>query len=109
MDSDNIGCFISILIYLYISFCIFMLARKTQEDNAWWAFVPVLNIILLLQIADKPVWWIFLFFIPVVNIFMAVLIWMGVAEVRGKPFWLGFLVLIPGVNLILMGYLVFSR
>lgn len=109
MDRDNLGCFIYILIYLYITLCIFMLARKTQEDNAWWAFVPVLNIILLLQIAEKPVWWVIGFFIPILNIFLSVLVWMGVAEVRGKPSWLGFLMLIPGVNLIVMGYLAFSR
>jgi len=109
MDSDHLGCFIYILIYLYISLCIFILARRTEEDNAWWAFVPLLNLLLLLQIADKPVWWIFLFFVPILNILMAVLVWMGVAEVRGKPSWLGILMVIPGVNLILMGYLAFSR
>jgi len=109
MDSSNLGCFLYILIYLYITLCIFILARRTEEENAWWAFVPVLNIILLLQVADKPAWWTVGFFIPILNIFLSVVVWMAVAEVRGKPSWLGILMLIPGVNLILIGYLAFSR
>ena len=109
MDHDNLGCFVGIVVYLYLTVCIFMIANKTETDNIWWAFIPFLNIILLIQIADKPIWWILGFFIPLVNIVVAVLVWMGVAEVRGKPSWLGFLTLIPGVNLVVIGYLAFSR
>jgi hypothetical protein len=106
---NGVGCFVGILFYLYFSGAVFMIANKTGTDNAWFAFVPILNIVLLIQIADKPIWWILLFFIPLVNIVMAALVWMGVAEARGKPSWLGLLMLVPGVNLILMGYLAFSR
>jgi len=109
MHTDSGGCFLYIVLYLYITLSIFFIANKTGTDNAWFAFIPILNILLLIQIADKPIWWILLCFIPLVNIVMAVLIWMGVAEARGKPAWLGLLMLIPGVNLVLMGYLAFSR
>ena len=49
------------------------------------------NIILILNIARKPLWWILLCFIPIVNIVVMVLVWMGVAEAvhdRGTV-WLG--------------------
>jgi hypothetical protein len=108
MHIDGPGCFIAIAVYLYITISVFMIANKTGSDNAWFAFVPILNLILLIQIADKPIWWVLLCFIPLVNIVMAVLIWMGVAEARGKPAWMGILMLIPGVNLIVVGYLAFS-
>ncbi len=47
-------------------------------------------------------------FIPLINIVLLLLIWMGVAEARGKPAWVGILMLVPGVNLIVVGYLAFS-
>jgi len=40
----------------------------------WAAIIPIYNIIVLLEIIGKPVWWIFLLIIPCVNIVFAV--WM---------------------------------
>lgn len=34
----------------------------------WAVLIPFYNIIVLLEIVGKPIWWIFLFLIPVVNI-----------------------------------------
>ena len=63
----------------------------------WAAIIPIYNLIVLLQIAGKPVWWFLLLFIPVVNIVIMVLIWMGVAKAFGKGtgFALGLLFLSP--------------
>src|ERR1700761_8666270 len=38
----------------------------------WAAIIPIYNIIVLLEIVGKPVWWIILFIIPCVNIIFAV-------------------------------------
>ena len=109
LEHDPGGWILGIAVYLYVSVCLYVLANKTGADNAWFAFIPILDLVLMLSIAGKPLWWIFLLFIPVVNIFIGILAWMGIAEARGKPFWLGMLLLIPGVNLIVIGYLAFSR
>src|SRR5437867_1608365 len=50
----------------------------------WAALIPIYNFIVLLQIAGKPVWWILLFLIPVVNIIVLILVWVGVAQAFGK-------------------------
>ena len=50
----------------------------------WAAIVPIYNIIVLLEIADKPLWWIILFFIPFVNVIMAILVGIAVAKNFGK-------------------------
>lgn len=50
----------------------------------WAAIIPIYNAIVLLQIAGKPIWWIILFFIPIVNIVMAVLVGIAVAKQFGK-------------------------
>jgi hypothetical protein len=38
----------------------------------WAAIIPIYNIIVLLEIIGKPIWWIFLFIIPCVNIVFAI-------------------------------------
>lgn len=38
----------------------------------WAAIIPIYNLIVLLEIVGKPVWWILLFLIPCVNIIFAV-------------------------------------
>jgi len=50
----------------------------------WAAIVPIYNIIVLLQIAGKPVWWIILFFIPIVSLIIAILTYVALAERFGK-------------------------
>jgi hypothetical protein len=50
----------------------------------WAAIIPIYNGIVLLEIAGKPLWWIVLFFIPCVNIIIAILVAMDVAKAFGK-------------------------
>ena len=38
--------------------------------KAWEAFIPVYNGIVLMQIINRPKWWILLLFIPVINLFL---------------------------------------
>jgi uncharacterized protein DUF5684 len=63
----------------------------------WAAIIPIYNLIVLLQIAGKPLWWILLMLIPVVNIVIAILIWVGIAKAFGKGtgFAIGLLLLSP--------------
>ena len=35
--------------------------------------------------SKKPVWWIILLIIPLVNIVIAIILWMAIAEARNKP------------------------
>ena len=94
--------------YVYISLALQTIAQKTNTANGWLAWIPIANIILMLTIAKKPIWWIILFFIPLVNLIMTIIVWMGIAEARSKPSWWGILLIIPVVNLIVPGYLAWS-
>jgi len=98
----GIGC------YVYISLALMTIANKTATPNAWMAWIPILNIILMLAIAKKPIWWIILFIVPLVNIVIMVLIWMAVAEARNKPSWWGVLMLVPVANLIVPALLAWT-
>jgi len=99
---------IGLAVYVYIALAVQTIAQKTNTENPWMAWIPIVNIVLLLNIAKKPVWWIILFLIPLVNIVIAILVWMGVAEARNKPNWWGILMIIPVANLIVPGYLAWS-
>jgi len=109
MTGFLIFCFITIVVmYVYMALALQTIATKTNTENAWLAWIPVVNIILMLNIAKKPIWWFILFLIPVVNIVIAILVWMGVAEARNKPNWWGILVIVPGIGIIVPGYLAWS-
>lgn len=95
--------------YVYLAICLMKIAGKTGTGNRWFAWIPILNMILMLQVAKKPVWWIILMLIPLVNIVIAIIVWMAVAEAVGKPNWLGILMIVPVANVIIPGYLAFSK
>lgn len=98
-----------IIIYVYFAICLMMIANKTSTANSWFAWIPILNVFLMLMIAKKPLWWFILLLIPLVNIVIGIIVWMAVAEARGKPSWVGILMIVPFVNLIIPGYLAFSN
>jgi len=95
-------------VYVYIGLALQTIAKKTNTENAWWAWVPILQVILMLNIAKKPIWWIILCFIPLVNIVIGIIVWMAIAEARNKPSWWGILLIVPVVGIIVPGYLAWS-
>ncbi len=50
----------------------------------WAAIIPIYNVIVLLQVVGKPVWWIILFLIPFVNLIMMILVALELSKVFGK-------------------------
>lgn len=61
----------------------------------WACIIPIYNIIILLEIVGKPVWWIFLLLIPCVNIIFAVWIvnLLSKSFGQGEGFTIGMLLL----------------
>ena len=100
---------ISIIYYIYSAICLSRIAKRTKTPGHWLAWIPIFNFLLMVNIARKPEWWVFLFFIPIVNIFISVLVWMGISSTLGKSKWLGILIIITPINLFIPGYLAFSK
>ncbi len=50
----------------------------------WASIVPIYNMIVMLEIAGKPLWWILLLFIPLINFIVIILIFMAFAKSFGK-------------------------
>lgn len=95
-------------VYVWMALCLHIIANKTSTPNGWLAWIPIANLYLMCKVAGRAGWWTILLFIPLVNIVIAIIVWMGIAEARNKPSWLGILMIIPLVNLVIYGILAFS-
>ena len=94
--------------YIYWALATQTIAKKTNTENGWLAWIPIANLILWANIAKKPIWWGILCLVPIVNIVFMILLWMAIAEARNKPNWWGILLIVPVLNLIVPGYLAWS-
>lgn len=99
----NDGSPIISLIYLAVAvLCIASVWKVFTKAGkpGWAAIVPIYNLVVLLEIAGKPLWWFILFLIPLVNIVVAFMTYISLAERFGKG--AGF-----GVGLALLGFIFF--
>ncbi len=93
----------ALILIIYIGLIIFLIAAlwkmfEKAGQPGWAAIIPFYNIYILTQIAEKPAWWMVLFFIPIVNIIISIMIWHAVSLNFGKD--AGFT-----VGLVLLGFI----
>lgn len=104
------GLWIFILaMYIYSAVCYMAMAKRTNTPNGWFAFIPILNIILMLQIAKRPLWWIILMLIPIVNLVIGIIVMVDVLKALKRPAWWVILMLIPIVNLVILGVMAWGK
>lgn len=80
--------FLLILVLLFAMPLVAMIGMIKVFSKAghpgWMAIIPGLNLYILVQIADKPMWLFILFFIPTVNIIPAILVPIEISKKFGK-------------------------
>jgi len=84
---DDGGSTVLMLVWLAIVVLVIVGVWKVfakAGKPGWGALIPIYNIILLLDIAGRPLWWIILFFIPLVNLIVGILVALDVARNFGK-------------------------
>jgi signal peptidase I len=52
--------------------------------KAWEAAIPIYNAIVLMQIINRPKWWVILLFIPIINLLMFPVIWVETIRSFGR-------------------------
>lgn len=52
--------------------------------KAWEAAIPVYNAVVLMQIINRPKWWVILLFLPIINLLMFAVIWVETIRSFGK-------------------------
>ena len=50
----------------------------------WAAIIPIYNLVVLLEVVNRPIWWIILLFIPVVNVVVGIILANDLARAFGK-------------------------
>ena len=110
---------LSLIFYVYSAICLYFIAKKTNTEPAWLAWIPIGNLFLMCNIAKINYLWllgILGLFIPFVSILaniyligLFVYMWYKIAIARNKPGWIGILTIIPIANLAVMGYLAFAE
>lgn len=95
----------SIVVGLFALVCMWKIYTKAGKPG-WAVIVPIYNVIVMLEIADKPWYWLFLFCIPFVN-FIFVILWaIAFLEKFQQPGW--HIVLMILFNVFYYAYLAFS-
>ena len=106
--SSDMGGLVGIGTYVWMALCLYIIAKKTNTENAWLAWIPIGNVVLACLIAGKPWWWVFLFLIPIANIVFAIIVMWKICEARSKPGWLSLLMFVPIANLVVPGVVAFT-
>ena len=91
------GVIVSIVIaafFVYVGWKIFTKAGKP----GWAVLIPIYNMIVMLEIVNRPLWWIILFFVPLVNVIVGIILALDLAKSFGKDS--GF-----AIGLILIGFI----
>lgn len=91
MDSNDTAGIVVLIVGMLVYFVIFALIivttwklyRKANKPG-WASIIPVYNYVVLLEIVGRPIWWIILSFIPLVNIYIAFVIALDLAKSFGK-------------------------
>ena len=77
---DSFGAFMAIILAMLIPIIIVSVITIIGQwkvyskagKPGWACIIPIYNIIVMLEIVGKPLWWVILFFIPCVNIIFVI-------------------------------------
>lgn len=103
--SNWLGTIIYLVVLVLVIAGMWKVFEKAGKPG-WAAIIPIYNLIVLLEIVGKPIWWIVLLLIPIVNFVILILISMELAVCFGKSKGWGFglLCILPFVGYPLLGF-----
>ncbi len=100
----------AVVFILYLAIIVLCIAGVWKTfvkagQPGWAAIIPIYNLIVLLQIAGRPIWWIILFLIPCVQIVMIFIVDIDVAKkfAKGAGFGVG-MALLPFIFFPILGF-----
>ena len=101
-----LGAYFVFVLVIAVVMLISMWKIYSKAGQPGWAvLVPIYNMIVLLNIVRKPVWWILLMLIPFVSFIIVILIYLELAKVYGKStgFGLG-IIFLPFIFLPMLAF-----
>ena len=78
-----------IILVIYLAILVLVVAGMWKMftkagQPGWGAIIPIYNGYLLLKIVGRPVWWLILFFIPLVSLIVWIVLVMDIAKSFGR-------------------------
>jgi len=72
----------------------------------WAILIPIYNAYIMLKIAGRPGWWLILYFIPLVNIVIMIIVAIDIAKAFGQSavFGVVLLFLLCGIGYLVLGF-----
>ena|ERR1051326_9107021 len=80
----NFGFLIVVLPVFGLLLASLWIIYNKAGQPGWASLIPIYNIIVLLEITGRPWWWIFMFFIPFVNIVFFIMMYNSLSRSFGK-------------------------
>jgi hypothetical protein len=126
MSDEEIATFIGVFVvygtiilivliplYIYNGFAQTAIAKKLQHENPVWAWIPVMNLIQIFQMAELSPWLILLLLIPILGAFallgFMIYAYWKIAEKLEFPGWIALFILINPLNLVVLGILAWGN
>jgi hypothetical protein len=89
-----LGSMMLVFLAIFVVFVIGGWKVFTKAGQPGWAIIiPIYNIYILLTIVGRPAWWIILFFIPIANIVVGLLVAIDLAKSFGQSTVFGIVLL----------------
>src|SRR6185312_4052036 len=94
------------LVLLVILLAGFWKLLQKAGHPGWACLIPIYNIYILLKVVGRPAWWLILFFIPIVNIVINIIVAIDVAKAFGQSAAFGFFLnfLLCGIGYVILGF-----
>lgn len=96
-DGSFFGLVVQLLVIAFFAWVFWRIFEKAGKPG-WAAIIPIYNVIVLLEIVGRPVWWVLLLLVPVVNVVIGFLLALDLSRSFGHDlafalglFFLGFI------------------
>ena len=98
------GCLIWLVLVVLIAASMWRVFEKAGQPG-WAALVPIYNLVVLCQIVGRPVWWVILLFLPLVNLVIAIILAYDLARSFGHGVGMTLLlVILPFIAYPILGF-----
>ncbi|MDP8218444.1 MAG: DUF5684 domain-containing protein [Candidatus Theseobacter exili] len=90
------GMLLSLAITVFMIVAMWKIYVKANWPG-WASLIPIYNVYAMLKIAGKPGWWLLLFFVPIVNIIIAIISLVAFSKSFGKSGWYALGLILLGI------------
>ncbi len=100
---------VGLAVYIFFSYCAKLICEKSGKQPGVLIWIPIVQLIPLMEVAGMATWMIVLALIPLANIVFIVLLGLGLCKARKKNPALVVLLFLPCLNFVFLPYLAFSE